>query len=234
MDRGGSDCGVDFCLSQCAGPGVAAPPLQGHRHQFRNADTYTLTFEPEDGNPIIRNPGQFMFLKLIRPGRRSELHPFTISASPLNEKQLQATIKQSGNFTNSIDQTKPGDVGKIEAPFGRFSYVYHDPAKILFIAGGVGITPIMSMVRCLRNTDDKRSVCLLYGNNTEKDIIFQQEIDALPEQFKTVHVLVNAGDVINDAHVYLCGPPVMMDKVISALQGLGVDDKRIHFERFTL
>ena len=217
-------------------------------------DTYSLNFEPEDGNPIICNPGQFMFLKLIRPGRRSELHPFTISASPLNEKQLQATIKQSGNFTNSIDQTKPGDVGKIEAPFGRFSYVYHDPAKILFIAGGVGITPIMSMVRCLRDTHDKRSVCLLYGNNTEKDIIFQQEIDALPEQFKTVHVLANAGedwqgeqgyitadlikkhagDMINDAHVYLCGPPVMMDKVISALQGLGVDDKRIHFERFTL
>ncbi len=217
-------------------------------------NTYTLTFEPEDGEPIHRNPGQFMFLKLIRPGRSSELHPFTISASPLDNKILQASIKKSGDFTNTIDQTKPGDIGRIEAAFGRFSYVYHNPEKILFIAGGVGITPIMSMLRCLRGTDDKREVVLLYGNNTEQDIIFREEMENLGDNFKVVHVLSkpgeqwqgekgyvtgeliekHAGGMLKQAHVYLCGPPVMMDKVLSALRSLNVDDKRIHYERFTI
>jgi predicted ferric reductase len=235
-------------------------PLWG-RHRFivsdvkqETHDTYTLTFEPRDGKPICRNPGQFMFLKLLRPGRLSELHPFTISASPLKTDILQATIKQSGNFTNTIDQTKTGDIGKIEAPFGRFSYVYDNPAKILFIAGGVGITPIMSMIRCLRETDDNRPVILLYGNKTEKDILFRQELAELPNNFKSVHILSHpsdnwqgeqgyitneiidkyAGDVVSEAHVYLCGPPVMMDKVIKSLHSLNVSDKRIHYERFTI
>ena len=217
-------------------------------------NTYTLTFEPEDAGPVHRNPGQFMFLKLIRPGRSSELHPFTISASPLDNKILQASIKQSGNFTDTIDRTKAGDVGRIEAAFGRFSYVYHNPEKILFIAGGVGITPIMSMIRCLRDTGDGREVVLLYGNNGERDIIFRQEMEKLPENFKVVHILnqanqdwqgekgyvtkeiieKHAGGMLGTAHVYVCGPPVMMDKVVSSLRSLNVDDKRIHYERFTI
>lgn len=217
-------------------------------------DTYTLTFEPKDGEPIYRKPGQFMFLKLIRSAGASEIHPFTISASPSKTNILQATIKQSGNFTNTIDQTKPGDIGKIEAPFGRFSYMYDNPAKILFIAGGVGITPIMSMIRCLRDTEDNRPVTLLYGNKSEKDIIFGREIEELPDNFKTVHILSNAseswegergfitaeiiekyaGDMLDNAHIYLCGPPVMMDKVIKALYELKVTDNRIHYERFTI
>jgi ferredoxin-NADP reductase len=217
-------------------------------------DTYTLTFEPQDGEPIHRNPGQFMFLKLVRPGRTSELHPFTISCSPLDNRILQASIKKSGDFTNTIDQTKPGDTGRIEAAFGRFSYVYHRPEKILFIAGGVGITPIMSMLRCLRDTADGREVVLLYGNNAEQDIIFREEIEKLSDNFKVVHVLNKAGeqwqgergyvtkeliekyagDILKQAHVYLCGPPVMMDKVLSALRSLNVEGKRIHYERFTI
>ena len=217
-------------------------------------NTYTLTFEPEDNKPVDRNPGQFMFLKLIRPHRISELHPFTISASPLDSKILQATIKKSGNFTNTIDQTKSGDIGKIEAPFGRFSYVYQNPPKILFIAGGVGITPIMSMIRCLRDTGDGREVILLYGNDTGQDIIFRDEMENLPENFKVVQILNHpdenwqgekgyitkelidkyAGHILDQAHVYLCGPPVMMDKVIKALRELKVIDKRIHYERFTI
>lgn len=217
-------------------------------------DTYTLTFEPTDKAPLCRHPGQFMFLKLIRPGRRSELHPFTISASPLEANRVQATIKQSGNFTNTIHQTLVGDIGRIEAPFGRFSYVYDNPKKIVFIAGGVGITPMMSMFRTLHETRDPRPVVLLYGNKSERDIIFRKELEQLPDHCKVVHILSNpddnwkgekgyvtkaiiekyASDVLTEAHVYLCGPPAMMNKVITALHELNIDERRIHHERFSL
>ena len=95
---------------------------------------------------------------------------------------------------------------------------------------------------------------LLYGNKAEKDIVFRDEIEQLPDNFKTVNVLSQpddnwdgekgyitseiiekyAGGIIKDAHVYLCGPPVMMDKVIDSLQHLKVSDNRIHYERFTI
>ncbi len=237
-------------------------PLWVRRHftitdiQQETHNTYTLTFEPQDGKATPRNPGQFMFVKLIRPGRPSELHPFTISASPLKTKILQATIKQSGNFTNTIDQTRAGDKARIEAPYGRFSLVHERCDKLVFIAGGVGITPVMSMLRYLKETDDRRGVLLLYGNKTERDIVFRKELTALPDQVETVYVLSEPSDAwqgprgfitqgileqyakawLSDpgTHVFLCGPPPMMDKVIESLRTLGVQDARIHYERFTI
>jgi predicted ferric reductase len=195
-----------------------------------------------------------MFLKLKRPGRLSEIHPFTISASSLQPDIIEATIKKSGNFTNTIDQTRPGDIGLIEAPFGTFSIVNFDIEKFLFIAGGVGITPIMSMLRYLRDTKDTRPVILLYGNKTESDIIFHEELSKLPANVKVVHILSRpegnwqgpkghitieliqryAGEILSQADIFVCGPVQMMDTVINSLKNAAVHPKRIHSERFTV
>ncbi|AQT69548.1 Phenol hydroxylase P5 protein [Anaerohalosphaera lusitana] len=217
-------------------------------------DTWTLTFKPKDDGTIWRNPGQFMFVKFKRPGRKSEQHPFTIAAGPEDDDLLQATIKESGNFTNTIGQTKAGDQANIEAPYGRFSIAYHDVKEILFIAGGIGITPIMSMIRHLRDSGDQRPVKLIWGVKTEQDIVFRDELESLGANFEVTYVLSRPGedwngesgyvtaevidkyskDMLRSADVFLCGPPVMMDKVIAALRKLRVDDKRIHYERFTI
>ena len=235
-------------------------PLWGRRRflvtgvRGETHNTHTITLEPEGGRPLRHTPGQFMFLKLLRPGLPSEEHPFTISSSPTQQAALTATIKESGDFTNTIGQTRPGDGARIEGPYGRFSLVHHHAPAFLFIAGGVGITPIMSMLRYLRDTGDGRLATLVYGNRTEGDILFRDELAAMPDTVAVVHVLSEpapgwdgpSGYVIKetiqtaarerqaDAHVYLCGPPPMMDKVIPALRALGVEDARIHYERFAL
>jgi ferredoxin-NADP reductase len=167
---------------------------------------------------------------------------------------LQATIKKSGDFTNTIGETIPGDKALIEAPFGRFSFVHDNPKSFLFIAGGVGVTPIMSMLRYLRDTNDKRKALLIYGNKTPKDIVFRDELDKMLGWLKIVHIMSepdsqwtgargfvtreflekNAGDLFADAHVYLCGPPIMMKKVTGTLKNLGISKKRIHYELFSL
>jgi len=122
-------------------------PLWGRRRfwitrvQQETHDTFTLELDPVAGGPIPHRPGQFMWLKLKRPGRPSEEHPFTISSSPTSEPPMTATIKQSGDFTNTIDQTRPGDTARVEAPYGRFSFLHHAPSKFLFIAGGGGRKP---------------------------------------------------------------------------------------------
>lgn len=217
-------------------------------------DTYTLLLKPDDNVTLPHHPGQFMFLKLKRPGRKSEQHPFTIASSPTGEMPLQATIKKSGDFTNTIGETVPGDKAFIEAPFGRFSFVHDNPKSFLFIAGGVGITPIMSMLRYLRDTADKRRAILIYGNKSEKDIVFKDELEKMSAWLNTVHVLMNpakewtgargfvtkellqkeAGGILTEADIYLCGPPIMMKKVKEALKSLGVSKKRIHYELFSL
>ena len=125
-------------------------------------DTWTLAFEPEDGTTMPpHRPGQFWFLKLIRPGRSTEEHPFTISSAPTGGAPMTSTIKASGDFTRTIGETRPGDQAHIEGPFGRFSLLNYPAESLLFIAGGVGITPIISMLRYLRDTGDPRPVVLI-------------------------------------------------------------------------
>jgi predicted ferric reductase len=220
-------------------------------------DTFTLRFEPagSPGTPVLDyKPGQFMFLELQHRGRMSEEHPFTISSSPTAQGHITATIKKSGNYTNLIDQTQVSDAAFLQAPFGRFSWAFDNPSSFLFIVGGVGITPIHSMITALCDIGDKRNAVLIYANKTEQDIIFRTQFDNLPVNFKVVYVLSkpgqnwqgfgghinteiiknSAGGLLDSADVYLCGPPMMMQSVVNALESLGVDKRKIHYERFTI
>lgn len=194
-----------------------------------------------------------MFLKLKRPGRKSEIHPFTIAAPPTYD-HLQATIKQSGNFTDTIDRTKTTDTAFIEGPYGQFSFLNFPDKPLLMIARGVGITPIMSMIRYLRDTEDGRTVILLYGNQTAKDIIFRKEMENLSDNFTVVHTLADVDEdwnglkgfitkemiaeyaqpILDKAEVFLCGPPPMMNKFIAYSKELNIPGARIHYERFTI
>ncbi|MFO7976880.1 MAG: ferredoxin reductase family protein [Candidatus Hydrogenedentota bacterium] len=217
-------------------------------------DVYTLTLKPVNGGMPPHDAGQFAFLKLTRPGRRSEEHPFTIPSSPMERGHVQFTIKRSGDFTNTIGDTRPGDKAFLEGPLGRFSPVHYEAPCFLFIAGGVGITPIISMLRYLRDIKDQRRGLLLYANHAEPDIIFRDELASLPHNMSVVHVLKeapenwsgeeglitqdiirrHAGEILDKCHVMLCGPPPMMDAVLESLNNLGIEPQRIHFEKFSL
>jgi len=205
-------------------------------------------------------PGQFHFIKLYRgTGLPVEEHPFTISSSPTEDGFVSSTIKESGDFTATIGKTKPGDTAIIQGAYGRFSYVLHpEEQELVFIAGGVGITPLMSMLRHMRDTRTDKDVLLLYGNKTENDIVFRGELSEIEAggypHLKVVHILSQAGDEwrgetgfvdkekierlcnggLGTKAFYVCGPPIMMDKVIRTLRTLGIPNRRIHHERFSL
>ena len=161
-------------------------PLQLRDHLYRVLEVkqeapkvWTIKFAPPPGERRFDFlPGQFQFVTLFRGGGLPvEEHHFTIASSPTETGFHASTIKESGDFTASIGRTRPGDTAAIQAPFGRFSYVFYPEARdLVFIAGGIGITPLMSNLRHMRDTQADRRVLLLYANRTESDIVFREEL----------------------------------------------------------
>jgi predicted ferric reductase len=223
-------------------------------------DVWTVEFEPPEGEePMDYAPGQFHFVTLYRGDDRydGEEHHFTISSSPVRGDTHTSSIKSVGDFTSTIGETEAGDRAMIQGPYGRFSYAVNAPDdRYLFIAGGIGITPIMSMLRHMRDTEADVDVTLIYGNKTQSDIVFRDELDEIAAgetpRLSVTHVLSEeewdgptghvdggaiadaAGEDLSEHSVYVCGPPPMMDEVISTVLEMGAPEDRLYNERFWL
>ncbi len=153
-----------------------------------------------------------------------------------------------------MGQTRAGDRALLEGPFGRFSLVHDSAERFLFVSAGVGCTPMMSMLRFLRDTSDDRPVLFLCVNRAEADIAFRAELEAMPASVQVVHVLSRPGETwrgvrghldetvlrklaaswLPSAAAFVCGPPAFMLGVSTALRQLGMPRARIHVERFSV
>jgi predicted ferric reductase len=222
-----------------------------------NRNVCRLTLTPGSGAPAPHRPGQFVFLRLAGGPVGSQEHPFTLSSAPRSDGRLTLTIKASGDYTSAIMSAKVGQRATIDGPYGRFSYL--DRAEkggtLVFIAGGVGVTPMLSMLRFLSETEPERDVTFLWANRTREDVFAADELDQLTAQMPNLrvhHVLSREPDYDGEvgrldveklrrlagdrtgADVFLCGPTGMMDSVAAALRKVGFARGRIHAERFAL
>lgn len=212
-------------------------------------DVFSLIVKSEQNFSF--KPGQFCFLRLNKKGLYAR-HPFTISSGPEDE-YLSFTIKNSGRFTKSASQLKEGEEVIIDGPFGIFTIGNKEEKKdLVFIAGGVGITPFMSMIKYFLSKNEKPNVILLYGVRTEKDLIFRKQLDEIKESwFKKIYILSEEKNSqnfefgfvdesfikkyvkdIKNSLFYVCGPEIMKEKIIKILKNLGVKKKDIKIESF--
>ncbi|MBI5572118.1 MAG: ferric reductase-like transmembrane domain-containing protein [Desulfomonile tiedjei] len=206
------------------------------------------------------HPGQFHFLTFHRSGDLPvEEHHWTISSSPATRDFISSTIKESGDFTATIGKTRVGDTADVQGPFGRFCYtLYPEDRDFVFIAGGIGITPLMGMIRHMRDTKSEAPVLLLYANRTSKDIAFKSELAEIESgswpRLKVVHVLSSPeagwtgesgrldGDRLTlmvsgkgeEAAYYICAPPPMTKAAVAGLRSMGVPYARMRTEQFSL
>ena len=146
-------------------------------------DTYTLiTNKPKN---FKYEAGQFCFLKLNK-NKLYARHPFTISSAP-HEKELKFTIKNTGKFTETAMKLKKEEPITIEGPYGTFM-----PEKnkdLLLVAGGVGITPFISIIKDKTQRKTKTKITLLYASKTEKDIIYKEELKKLQRKNNNLKVI---------------------------------------------
>jgi len=219
--------------------------------------TCTVAVEPEGHEGFRFKPGQFAWLTVRASPYALKEHPFSIASSAEMPRRLTFTIKNLGDFTRTVPTFQPGERAYLDGPYGAFSVDRFVSAPgFVFIAGGVGIAPVMSMLRTLADRHETRPLILVYANNRAEGVIFREELETLKDRLrlKLVHVLrqpptdwqgergvvsvplleKNLPDNRHEYEYFLCGPKPMTQCVEEALHELNVPLGRVHSELFNL
>lgn len=241
-----------------------AKPLALGRKPYRvrevipeRGDAVTLVLEPE-GHPGFRfRAGQFAWLTWGASPFAAAEHPFSFSGSSQRAPRVEFTVKAMGDFTRRlVAMARAGDRAWVDGPFGTMSVDgFPDADGYVFVAGGIGVAPCLSMLRTLADRGDRRPHVLVFGTGRWERTPFRDDLAALAGRLdlRVVHVLESpppgwTGETglvtraLLERHVpregrrgyFVCGPPPMMDAVEEALYGLGVPIADLHSERFDL
>lgn len=221
----------------------------------RGAST-TIALEPV-GHPGMQfQAGQYAWLTLGETPYTLQQHPFSFSSSDQDAPQrIEFTAKETGDFTSRLVNIDVGTQAFLEGPYGAF-IVPDDAAGAVFIMGGIGVTPAISMLRSLRDQRDRRPLLLIYGNPNWQAVAFRQELDELQQDLdlRVVHVLSDPDSswkgetgyvdrALLERHLsereqqwsfFICGPEPLMDAAEDALLELGVALQQIRAERFNM
>jgi predicted ferric reductase len=219
-------------------------------------NVYSLILKPDGHKGLEFKPGQFVWLTIWSSPFSMKEHPFSFSSSAMVDGSYELAIKELGDFTTKVKTIKPGTKAYLDGPYGVFSMDYHPAPGYVFLAGGIGIGPIMSMLRTAKDRRDMRPLVLVYGSKNWEELAFQEEIDQLKEflNLKVVYVLEDppeewegeTGFVTSDLlarhlpnnrfelEYFICGPEPMIDAVENAMVKLGISLERTQAERFNL
>jgi len=207
--------------------------------------------------PFSYLPGQFLTLA-VAPEDKPIKRSYTISSSPTQHDYAEITVKhEEGGVISGFlhERVHEGDLIDISGPSGLFTFTGRECKCILLIGGGVGITPLMSVLRYLTDRSWPGDIFLLYGVKTPQDIIFREELDYLRRRNPNLRVVVSvsrpegtdwkgatgriAKELITQfvpdvasRYVHICGPVSMMEAARKMLVELGVPDGGIKTELF--
>ncbi|MCX6701675.1 MAG: ferric reductase-like transmembrane domain-containing protein [Candidatus Zambryskibacteria bacterium] len=205
-------------------------------------------------SPLARKikflPGQFVFLRFDNNGILSESHPFSIT-SCTDDDNLSLGIKTLGDYTSMVYLLKPGAICLIEGPFGAFSYTKSNSKRQIWIAGGIGITPFLSMARQINSgkVDKNYKIDLYYSVKNSNEAVFSDELAEISKQndnFKfyqhfsekdgriSANSVVKNNSDIHNVEIFLCGPSEFMRSLRSQFVKLGFDNSKIYSEEFSL
>lgn len=198
-------------------------------------------------------PGQFFFITIDINGIETKKH-FTISSDPSQKKILEFTKKLTGHeFSNALDELKEGDWARIDGAYGNFTFE-GEFARVGMLTGGIGITPLRSMISFCNNQQIKCNIVLLYTNRNEEDIIFRKELENIQNSNPNIKVVLTLTKPdenwdgysrridkemilkeipdFKERIFFTCGPPKLVDSMVEILDEIKVDKEKIRKENF--
>jgi propane monooxygenase reductase subunit len=214
--------------------------------QALTSDIYFLRLKPSE--PLEYKPGQYVDIRI--PGTE---HHRSFSMAGTSPDSLEFMIKAypGGKFSGLLEDgsVKPGDEIDVTGPYGVFTLRPSSPRRLLFIGGGAGMAPILSLLRHMKAIESPREAAYYYGARTEGDLFQLEELAELPCGFvpalsedsngwKGESGLITdvvdrlEGDVA-EVDAYVCGPPPMVEATIALLERKGVPEAHIYYDKFT-
>jgi predicted ferric reductase len=240
-------------------------PVLRLRHPWRIAeivpergDATTMVIEPVGHAGFSFQPGQFGWIVVDRSPFARVQHPFSFSScgEVPSGGRIALTIRAAGDFTRRIGSFPEGTKVYVDGPHGVFTMDLRQAQGYVFIAGGVGITPMYSMLLTMKEREDVRPVTVFYASRDWDSVILREqlaEVEATTPSVQVVHVLEQPPDgwtgergrisaeiitrnvperQLGRLEYFICGPDAMMDAIEDLLLSIGVPASRLNTERF--
>jgi ferredoxin-NADP reductase len=222
-------------------------------------DTMALSFEKPEGYEF--QAGQYCFLNMPDKGfndKRGLRRHLTIASSPLEKELLFAIRITSSAFKKTLKELSKGEIITIEKPLGHFTLPENTSTSLVFIAGGIGITPFRSMIKYASDAHTKHVITLFYSNSTPEVTAFLDELESIADINDNIIIIptmtkMNSSSMQwdgltgrinplmikdnckdwNYAAYYIAGPPKMVDGIQEVIKNMHVNKERINIEKLT-
>jgi ferredoxin-NADP reductase len=254
-----SRSGSVSAASRAVATGSARPSAP---NAFVDTDVMAVTDEAQDIRTFrFARPGGFEFVAgqflpiRVSIAGRDHVRCYSLSSSPAARGYLEISVKRQGLVSTALHTLiRPGSVVAVKVPAGGFTYPADNARPLLLLAGGIGITPLISMMRHGVQAEPDRPMTLLYSAPSAAALAFRDEIKALVRGSARANAIfaVTRGEPspdlypgriddtligvavpnVADAIAMICGPKPMVDGMRATLAALGVPDDRIRFETF--
>ncbi|MBI5213700.1 MAG: FAD-dependent oxidoreductase [Nitrospirae bacterium] len=221
----------------------------------RTDDVKSFRFAVSDD--IDFKPGQFFMVTIKINGQEATKH-FSFSNSPTEKGYVEFTKRiTNSEFSQALDRLKVGDWARLKMPYGLFTFE-GEYENIAFLAGGIGITPVRSICKYACDRKLSADMILIYGNKTERDIVFREDFLAMEAENKNMRIVYTVDNPIDkktwngrtgfitvemiredisdysDRVFYICGPPKMVDYLSALLsEELKIPKERMKVEQFS-
>lgn len=223
------------------------------KKQRQIEDTYIIKLRPKDKTAFPFEPGQYCFIKDPLFPDPDEAHPFSIASSPLLASELEFCVKTYGDWTTSFVQKTEGDEIIISEPQGTFIWK-ETLSDAVFLLGGIGISPIMSMLRTIKLTKQQVKITIIYGNRMLETIAYEQALKKLQKDIphlKIIHIFSHLDEhsswsgykgfitkelvekeinLTANPDFYFIGPAIFIKKMRAILKELHVNLQKVHTE----
>lgn len=191
--------------------------------------------------------GQFIFIGFSDKNIGTETHPFSVSSGE-DDEFLAVTVKNLGDYTANLSNLRIGSRALIECPFGLFSYKNTTRKNQVWIAGGIGITPFLSMAKSLK-AEENYNIDLYYCTKNKEDAVFmdmlQNKSAFLNNTLKIIgfyseergyyinaEVIRDNSGPLENKDIFICAPPAMIQTLREQFKSINIDKKLIHSEEF--